>query len=367
MRKWYLVPLVMLCLVLQSSLLACTDDGASGPTEAEETEQTVVTTTVRQTTTTLPLATWELLAPEGESPEGRLGSSVYCDDEGGRLLLFGGWVERTTYTNVIWSYDLASGAWTDIRPETALPAGRASHAWAHDPSGNSLIVFGGYDGTAYYGDTWAYDLRAGTWADLQPSGATPRAREGHSLTYDPVSEKMILFGGYDGGREYDDTWSYDPATNTWTELSPSGDIPAARDSHRVVYDPDEEIMVLFAGWSTTTQFADTWAYDPADNAWTPLSPAGDVPVARALHAMAYDPTIKKVVLFGGGTSSAVFADTWTYDYPSNTWTETRLTGGAPTGRAGHVLAFDEGAGRVILYGGSDGAGGFLDDTWGLNR
>jgi len=32
---------------------------------------------------------------------------------------------------------------------------------------------------------------------------------------------MILFGGYDGSLQYNDTWAYDPATNTWPISSPA--------------------------------------------------------------------------------------------------------------------------------------------------
>ena len=195
MRKWYLVPLLLLCLIVQSSIFACSDGDAGDPTNGDKTQKTSATTVVRQTTTTLSPATWEPLAPEGEYPEGRLGSSVYCDIDNGKLLLFGGWVDRSIYTNVLWSYDLASGAWTDIRPETALPAGRASHAWAYDPSADRLIVFGGYDGANYYDDTWAYDPVTNAWTDLMPPGESPLPRGRSAAVYVVTIDKFVLFGG----------------------------------------------------------------------------------------------------------------------------------------------------------------------------
>jgi len=117
------------------------------------------------------------------------------------------------------------------------PAGRASQAAAYDPTGDRLILFGGYSGTSYFGDTWAYDLATNAWTNLQPVGSAPAAREGHSLVYDPETKKMILFGGYDGSRQYNDTWAYDPAANTWASLRPAARAPAARDSQAMAYDP----------------------------------------------------------------------------------------------------------------------------------
>ena len=39
---------------------------------------------------------------------------------------------------------------------------------------------------------------------------------------------MILFGGASGRTLLNDTWAYDLAANTWTELKPTGTVPSAR-------------------------------------------------------------------------------------------------------------------------------------------
>ena len=36
---------------------------------------------------------------------------------------------------------------------------------------------------------------------------------------------MIMFGGSERYRGLNDTWAYDPAGNTWTDLKPSGTLP----------------------------------------------------------------------------------------------------------------------------------------------
>ena len=62
------------------------------------------------------------------------------------------------------------------------------------------------------------------------------------MAYDPTSGRLIMFGGSagDGGR-LDDTWAYDPAANAWTELKPSGDAalrPLRRTPWRTIRSPD---------------------------------------------------------------------------------------------------------------------------------
>ena len=91
----------------------------------------------------------------------------------------------------------------------------------------------------------------------------PAARFGHSMVYDSASGLMIMFGG---GPEYttvfNDTWAYDPAGNTWTELSPSGTLPPGRIQPAMLYDPSSDRLIMFGGWGTALLFKDTWAFTP---------------------------------------------------------------------------------------------------------
>jgi N-acetylneuraminic acid mutarotase len=229
-----------------------------------------------------------------------------------------------------------------------------------------LILFGGFDGVSYYNDTWACGLGTNTWTNLHPTGSVPAKRAGHSMAYDPVSKRMILFGGWNGTTAYDDTWAYDPAANTWANLRPEGSRPDARDSQCLSYDPDSKKMILFGGWSATAEFQDTWAYDPARNTWIDLDPAGEVPTVRAMQQMVYDPRAGQQIIFGGGSGANVFDDTWQFDTTTRSWTMVRLTGNSPPARTGYAMAYDRVGDRVVLFGGFNGSA-FFNDLWFLNR
>ena len=135
-------------------------------------------------------------------------------------------------------------------------------------------MFGGIDeADPYYAgldETWAYDPAANTWARVQPSGEQPPSRSACSMVRDPVSGKVILFGGQGNGY-LDDIWAFDPVANTWTELDPSGKRPSARVWSSMVYDPHSHRMILFGGEDAGGYRNDTWAYDAAKNTWTDLS------------------------------------------------------------------------------------------------
>ena len=51
---------------------------------------------------------------------------------------------------------------------------------------------------------------------VEASESIPPARFGHRMVYDPVNERVLLFGGAVWENRYtffDDLWSYDPSTN----------------------------------------------------------------------------------------------------------------------------------------------------------
>ena len=188
------------------------------------------------------------------------------------------------------------------------------------------------------------------WTELSPSGMPPEARNAHLMAYDPSTGLMIMFGGGGEAANFNDTWAYDPTANIWTELSPPGLPPASRATHSMAYDPVTHRLIMFGGVDDTGVLRnDTWAYDPTVNYWTNLKPAGTLPRARMGPAMAYDTTSRQLIMFGGmagrvqsvGTipfGEDLLNDTSAYDPVANTWTDLQPAGGLrPRVRPGHGL------------------------------
>ncbi len=53
------------------------------------------------------------------------------------------------------------------------------------------------------------------------------------------------FGGYNGKRESNDTWSFDISTRKWTELRCNGSIPYPRQCHAAAL--VSNVMYVFGG------------------------------------------------------------------------------------------------------------------------
>ncbi len=147
------------------------------------------------------------------------------DAESDRVVLFGGDAEGVP-SDETWAYDLNANTWTNMEP-AARPSRRHSHALAYDAESDRVVLFGGHLPSVYFGasvhsdQTWAYDFNTNTWTNMEPP-TQPLKLAAHNLTYDAESDRVVLFGGDAPGLNSDDqTWAYDLNANTWTDLSPA--------------------------------------------------------------------------------------------------------------------------------------------------
>jgi hypothetical protein len=91
-----------------------------------------------------------------------------------------------------------------------------------------MVVFGGRGGV-YFSDNYlnndAWELALGTlyWKRLTPMGPVPAARSEHTAIYDPVRDRMVVFGGNVDlyGNKLNDTWTLTGGT----PLAVDGDVP----------------------------------------------------------------------------------------------------------------------------------------------
>lgn len=234
------------------------------------------------------------------------------------------------------------------------PTARAAHQMVYNSLYQKVILFGGHNGTGTYcDDTWVYDLITNTWTEKNPT-TKPSGRFNHAMVYDSNSDKVILFGGYDGSNQVNDTWAYDFISDDWTQMNPSS-APSTRWRHSMVYDSFGKV-ILFGGRNITGYFMNkTWVYDYPSNTWTPMNPSS-TPPGRADCTIVHDSNFRKDILFGGTNfSTDPFTDTWVYDFTTNTWTQMNPSTAPRTSE--HAMVYDSTSTKVVLV------GGFSSDTW----
>jgi hypothetical protein len=183
--------------------------------------------------------------------------ALVYDPTAKRFLVLGGGIEIRNYNQNPHPYDdlafdESAGQWENLYPSgknwgpkfgDAAPPGFKNEVFAMvDKEGNIRPNLCTYRGVWYYnqyaydsaskrvwfyarGHTFSYDPATRTWRDLapatQPTGGNdkPPLLWG-AMCYDPVNKKVLLFGGGNVQTERGDpgTWTYDPASNTWSQL-----------------------------------------------------------------------------------------------------------------------------------------------------
>src|SRR5262249_50537702 len=200
----------------------------------------------------------------------------------------------------------------------AFPGERYSAAAAYDPLRDRIVMFGGTNAGHILGGTWEFTLSgASGWMPLASAGLPPSDRVAATMIYDPVGDRMILFGGRDLTYR-NDVWSLSlSGAAAWTEIHPSGTPPGGRVSHAAIYDPMRMSMVVFGGEHEAPfgnpLFNDTWELPLAGPpAWIELAPAGPLPAPRSTGTYVYDADLDRLVVVGGwgGYGVGGLGDVW---------------------------------------------------------
>jgi hypothetical protein len=243
--------------------------------------------------------------------------------------------------------------------QTSSPDPRYLPAMVYDPINERIMLFGGGFGDSALGDTWIFDYAAGTWTQLDLS-TSPTPRHSAVMVYDPQDEVIILFGGNTGRTIMRDTWVFNCSSQVWTEMTPAIK-PPARMSHAMVYDTINERAIVFSGYGTGGPAVnDTWAYNYITNTWEEMNPA-IAPHARYGTVFAYDEMNGTMIIFGGN-SNGYFSDTWSYNYETDTWTELApMT--HPQALKWSCMIYDSTNQKSVLFGGNDVLLQSVNETW----
>jgi len=270
--------------------------------------------------------------PSAGAPVPRTQHSVNWN--GTEMLVWGGYSGAPAFVTLGdgGRYSPQTNSWAGISLVGA-PAPRFGHTTVW--TGDEMIVWGGFACAACangeLGTGGRYDPATDTWTPVSMVGA-PAARGNHSAIW--TGTNMIVWGGEtDGGNAtltlLNSGGSYDPATDTWTSLSlVSAPLPTR--CHSAVWTGNAMLVFggqndgnLACGTSTTNALA---SYDPATDTWTDLV---DAPVASSISGPRAIWTGDRMVVWFESTGAR-------YDPVTDSWAGIDPTG-APEPRRHHTL------------------------------
>jgi N-acetylneuraminic acid mutarotase len=221
-----------------------------------------------------------------------------------------------------------------------------------------MIVFGGYSGNGYENGAMVFDFAAGQWTQLATQGESPSARSAHTAVV--VGNSMYVFGGWNGIHCMNDLHELNFETNTWflicadtssaTRSSGSanhahsiyafpgaasrnanaGDMPSARCSHGAVVVNTSKygnVMYVFGGYAieganespNKGYLDDLYEFHFDEKKWYHSKTIGLPPSPRSRFRMI--PYKNSLFLFAGWNSAKHFSTLHRYNTTSQQWTE----------------------------------------------
>lgn len=137
--------------------------------------------------------------------------------------------------------------------------------------------------------------------------------------------------------------------------------PAARSQHVAVWDEADGLMVVWGGVaSPSNQLTATGGlYDLAKNRWAATSLL-EAPSARQGATAVWASAAHVMIVWGGQDAAGAFLNTGAlFDPKANTWTP-MSTEGAPSPRSGHTAVWDDANEVMIVWGGTNAMQRFAD-------
>jgi len=160
-------------------------------------------------------------------------------------------------------------------PNTSPPGVCCNAQNAFDPAGGRYIRFPSFSGShgwqwwreIYLNDAsvWTYDLASNTWRNMRPLPA-PHVAPLRCASWDSDEQVVVVFGGEGGPRE---TLTYNPHRNEWRWMKPKLQ-PEPRSGGQMAYDAAHKVHVMFG--SQFTNDPHTWIYDLRKNEWSAAQP-----------------------------------------------------------------------------------------------
>jgi hypothetical protein len=327
-----------------------------------------------------------------------------CASVAGSSLTFTATASAPTSTaGLIWAKAPRTAGW---------PASNGYHSIHFDPVSGQTFFYISAAGTTtiYSSDVYFYDAATNIFTHVGGNGSSTNAAgcatvdtptwpgDRHPVWQMAVDTKrgfLWLYGGVCGGNvrrsTYYMTLNANPMNNRWT-LVPTAHFPAGATQAAMAYDPDDDVLFSY-GYDGGPAIHNNWAYcrtseNPTPGQltakqtaagclvpddWSEVAVAGGVrPSAYNFPGMVYDTVTKKMILYGGGVSTAM-NQTWAYDVPKRTWTQKALSTTPPPVSADDVpqpaMAYNTDT-HTILYHQTTGAGAPSDweynpaaDTW----
>ena len=253
----------------------------------------------------------------------------------------------------LWQFSAAT-QWTPLTALGTAPSA-GERFMVYDPVRDRMIVLQNNSSGTLFDQVSSLTLSGTpTWSPLATSGTPPAGRTGPSCVYDPLADRILVFGGAENADVL--ALSLAGVTPTWSVLSIAGATPLPRRYAAAAFDVVRNRMIVFGGISATQKvYGDFQSLRLSGTpSWTRIVPASGLPRARHHAVAAYDHNQDRMLIFGGEPDeygNETLGDTWAITFRTGEQSVHLTSTGTPGARSGHSMVFDPSANKLYVFGG----------------
>lgn len=206
-------------------------------------------------------------------PNGRYGHTIgviSLNSNSSRLYLFGGQLESEVFNDLYYfelnTFKSPKARWELIEPVNNFkPPPVANHSMSVYK--NKIYIFGGiYNNEKISNDLWCFDALTNKWSQLPTTGSVPLPVNEHSSCV--INDKLYIYGGNDfHGLIYDTLYVLDLHTLVWSQLVQSASIngPGPRCGHTMSYVPNLNRVIIMGGDKNDYVYSDPDNFETYEN------------------------------------------------------------------------------------------------------
>lgn len=227
-----------------------------------------------------------------------------------KYYLFGGKFQDQRTCSAVEVFDCQKYEWQQIY--NSLEENRVDHT--AEIVDKYLVIFGGYESHRVFNDLKVFNIETQTWVTLSHRHQGPSSRYGHSSII--IDHCLFIFGGMNKQELMNDMWQYDFVSMSWSKINYFGLVkPLLRSTLTQVKDG----FLIVGGAKSAQKYSKSiYYYSKANNTVSllPVSPSSNgLFSARCLSELVQ--TSSKTILIMGGFNGSYLEDALTLKLPSS--------------------------------------------------
>ncbi|XP_072350438.1 kelch domain-containing protein 2 isoform X1 [Scyliorhinus torazame] len=261
--------------------------------------------------------------------------------------------------------DNLRGCDSDVKRLRACPSPRWDHTLCLSDPDTAILIGGKGSQKSYCKDgLWRLEIDGDNfWFPLETTSTMtipiPRSVCGHSATYDPDTKRIYIFGGMKDEECFNNVYILDTLTWKWSFVIGKGKVPSLAYHSAVVFQRE---LFIFGGLLCRPQLPvercsnTLYIFNPEHEIWYQPIVVGERPLPRYGHSGTL--LGDKLILFGGSRNQVFLNDLHVLDLGFMEYVSVQVRG-CPAPRCRHATV--PLCGNKILISGGHNLGGALQD------